>query len=321
MVKRAALLFLAIAVSGCRTTLTPDRAGPLTGEAAAADLARRYELILAHSGNWGEGGKIVLDVAYNALREGRAAGKWDKVGLEDLWAESIKEGGGLFNKPDKRWGKTTAQETKDMLGQTTIGPWQITVQNVKSEYGLPYGIQRDWTNQQVYDYCRDHPEIQAKMISDYIQKAYTTYGRRGPYGIQRYFWLEAYVKGEIGKGAWDKSVLPTAPDGDWRKLTPEMKADTGFYAKQLVCGTSYNPYGLLYWLWVTKDDAGIRYLLRTWRDQKLMVWDGAMNDAVPTDKPGDFAIRPDDLKYLEKFPECKADLTRLVNEVLAEKVQ
>jgi len=293
--------------------------GWAVAEATSPTLETRYERIVARMEPFGEGGKIVLDVAHDVLSEGRADGKWDLVGLEDLWAESIKEGGVLFNKPEKRWGKTTAEETRDMIGQTTIGPWQITVTNVKNEYGLPYGVQEDWSNNQVMDYCREHPEIQAKMISDYIQKAYTQYGKRSPYGIQRYFWLEAYVKGEIGQGEWDKSVLPVAPDGDWRKLTPEMKADTGFYAKQLVCGNSHNPHGLLYWLCVTGDGEGIRDLLRTWRDQKKMIWDADKKDAVLTDEPGHFAIHAEDLKYMERFPECHSRVTKLVNEVLAEK--
>lgn len=304
------LIFALLIPLGCRTAPAPRT----SRQASLDDLDRRYEAILERIEPFGEGGKIVLDTAYRVLREGKAEGKWPRVGLEDLWAESIKEGRSLFNQPERRWGKTTAEETKDMIGQTTIGPWQITVTNVKTIYGLPYGVQPDWPDAKVYVYCRDHPEIQAKMISDYIQEAYTKYGKRGPYGIQRYFWLEAYVKGWIGQGEWDKSVLPTAPDGDWTKLTPEMKADTGFYAKQLLLGSRHNPYGLLYWLWVTGDEAGIREALRTWRDQKKRVWDDELGDAVLTEEPGDFAIRPEDLKYLEQFPECHADLTRLVNE-------
>ena len=301
------LLFLA----GCVSTSKRSEDAVLT------DLDRRYEAILTRMEPYGEGGRIVLDVAYRVLREGKADGRWPWVGLEDLWAESIQEGSILFNKPDRRWGKTTAEETKDMIGQTTIGPWQITVTNVKTKYGLPYGVHPDWPDAKVYVYCRDHPEIQVKMISDYIQEAYTDYGRRSPYGIQRYFWIEAYVRGWIGKGRWDKSVLPTAPDGDWTKLTPEMKADTGFYAKQLLVGGNHNP-GLLYWLWVTGDEAAIRQALRTWRDQKKMAWDEQRSDAVPTDEPGDFAIHPEDFKYLERYPRCRADLARLAQEILNE---
>jgi hypothetical protein len=241
------------------------------------------------------------------------------VGLEDLWTECIQEGAGLFNDPDRRWGKTTAEETKDMIGQTTIGPWQITVTNVKTKYGLPYGVRPDWSDEKVYTYCRDHPDIQAKMIADYVQEAYTKYGRRGPYGIQRYFWLEAYVRGWIGQGRWDLSVLPTPPDGDWRRLTPAMKANTGFYAKQVLVGWRGNPRGLLYWLWATNDLDAVREVLRTWRYQKKMVWDEKLGDAVSTDEPGNFAIRPRDLKYMRPFTECHTVLTRLVNEVLAEK--
>jgi hypothetical protein len=304
---------VAILAAGCQTT--PGRGS----SRAVTDLDRRYERIVQRIEPFKEGGRIVLDVAYSTLREGKAEGKWDRVGLEDLWAEAIKEGGVLFNQPERRWGKTTAEETRDMIGQTTIGPWQITVTNVKNKYGLPYGVKPDWSNNEVNDYIRQHPEIQVKMISDYIQEAYSDYGKRSPYGIQRYFWLEAYVRGWIGQGEWDKSVLPTAPDGDWRKLTPEMKADTGFYAKQLVCGNSHNPYGLLYWLWVSGNTEGMRDLLRTWRDQKLMTWDEENGKAVLTDEPGNFAIHPEDLKYMEQFPEAHAEVARIVKEVLAEK--
>ena len=255
--------WVAGACGGCATA---------PNQAALEDLDRRYEAIRATGDAYGPGGRIVLDTAYRVLREGRARGQWPLVGLEDLWVEAIQEGAGLFNQPDRRWGKTTAAETKDMIGQTTIGPWQITVTNVKAKYGLPYGVQPEWPDAQVYAYCRDNPDIQAKMIADYIQEAGTNYGRRGPYAIQRYFWLEGYTRGWIGQGAWDKSVLPEPPGGDWTKLTPEMKADTGFYAKQILVGWRGNPRGLLYWLWVTGDTGGIRAALRTWRYLTGMVW-------------------------------------------------
>ena len=291
---------------------------PRPSQVSLDELDRRYGAIAAQAEAYGAGGRIVLDTAYRTLRQGRASGKWELVGLEDLWVEAIQEGAGLFNKPDRRWGKTTAAETKDMIGQTTIGPWQITVTNVKSKYGRPYGVQADWPDAQVYAYCRDHPEIQVQMIADYIQEAYSTYGVRGPYGIQRYFWLEAYVRGWIGRGRWDQSVLPNPPDGDWTKLTPEMKADTGFYAKQILLGWRGNPRGLLYWLWVTGDTEAIRETLRTWRDQRQMTWDTTVNDAVPTNEPGDFAIYPADLQYVKVYPDCHAELVKLAIEVLLE---
>jgi len=307
---------VAASIAACTGCLTPR---PAPYEAAVVDLDRRYEALLAQSAGYGPGGRIVLDTAYAALRAGRAEGRWPAVGLEDLWTESIQEGGGLFNQPDRRWGKTTATETKDMIGQTTIGPWQITVTNVRAKYGLPYGVQPDWSDAQVYGYCRDHPDIQAKMIADYIEEAYGKYGRRGPYGIQRYFWLEGYTRGWIGQGAWDKSVLPEPPGGDWTKLTSEMKADTGFYAKQILVGWRGNPRGLLYWLWVAGDADGIRETLRTWRDQGRMVWDESAGDARLTEEPGDFSVYPQDLRYLKPFSECHAELVKVVLEVLMER--
>ncbi|MBN1513330.1 MAG: hypothetical protein JXB13_15040 [Phycisphaerae bacterium] len=303
-----------VVLAGCAT---PPRAATSTDR--VTDLDRRYAAMAAQCEPYGDGGRLVLQTAYRVLREGYAKGHWPAVGLEDLFAEAVQEGAGLFNDPDRRWGRTTAVETKDMLGQTTIGPWQITIDNVRHIYGRPYGITPDWPEEKVYTYCRDHPDVQARMIADYIQEAYTKYGRRGPYGIQRYFWLEAYVRGRIGQGRWDEPVLPTPPDGDWTKLTPEMKADTGFYAKQILLGWRGNPRGLLYWLCVTGDEDAIRAALRTWRDQRRMEWDETTGDAVLTNQPGGFAVRPEDLRHMERFPECHAMVTRLAREVLAEK--
>ncbi len=286
---------------------------------AVGDLDRRHQAIAAASDAYGEGGGIVLDTAWRVLREGRAEGRWPLVGLEDLWVEAIQEGASLFNKPDRRWGMTSAAETKDMIGQTTIGPWQITVTNVRTRYGLPYGVSPDWSEAEVYAFCRDHPEIQVKMIADYIQEAYTDYGRRSPYGIQRYFWLEGYTRGWIGRGRWDESVLPTPPDGDWTKLTPEMKADTGFYAKQVLLGWRGNSRGLLYWLCVTGDDEALRDTLRTWRDQRRMTWNEASSRAVQTDEPGGYVVKAEDLKYLEAHPACHTKVRRIVEEVLRER--
>ncbi len=308
-------LLLAAWVIGCRS---PETHPAPPAESPGPDLEQRYRRIVAASGAYGPGGREVLDVAYRTLREGRMQGKWLRVGLEDLWTEALQEGASLFNDPERRWGRTTAAETKDMLGQTTIGPWQITVENVRHTYGRPYGVMAEWTDLQIYEYCRDRPAIQAAMICDYIEEAYGKYGRRGPYGIQRYFWLEGYVRGWIGQGRWDKSVLPVPPDGDWKRLTPEMKADTGFYAKQVVCGWPGSGGRLLYWLSVTGDGAGILELLRTWRDQRRMVWNEATGEAELTTEPGGFAIHAADLTYLRPF-EAQHDAVRAaVEQVLSE---
>lgn len=304
---------IAAGSTGCATP-PPAAAG-----AVVADLDRRYAAIRAQSASYGAGGQLVLATAFRVLRAGQAVGKWPLVGLEDLWVEAIQEGGGLFNRPERRWGRTTAAETKDMIGQTTIGPWQITVTNVKTKYGLPYGVQPEWSDAEVYAYCRDHPEVQVQMIADYMQEAYAKYGHRGPYGIQRYFWLEGYVRGWIGQGAWDQSVLPEPPDGDWQKLTPQMKANTGFYAKQILVGWRGNSRGLLYWLWVTGDEAAIRAVLRVWRDQTVMTWNESSGDAVAAEERGRFEVYPADLRYLQKHPECYSALTRLVTEILLER--
>ena len=163
---------------------------------------------------------------------------------------------------------------------------------MKNTFGIPYGIRPDWPEAKVYAFCRDHPEVQAKMIADYIQNSYSKYGHRGPYAIQNYFWFEAYVRGWIGQGEWDKSVLAEAPGGDWRKLTPEMKANTGFYAKQVLVGHRGNPQGMLFWFWAAGDTQTVRETLRTWRDQKKMVYNAEEKSSVLSADPGGFAIQP-----------------------------
>jgi hypothetical protein len=62
-----------------------------------------------------------------------------------------------------------------MIGQTTIGPWQLTVSNIRHVYGPRYGVDPNWPDAQVYTFCRDHPDIQAKMIIDYIQLSYESF--------------------------------------------------------------------------------------------------------------------------------------------------
>lgn len=282
-------------------------------------LDEKYQKIkdFIGEGMYGKGGLVVLKVGYEALREKKMKGGAKLVGIEDLWAHAVKEGAVLFNKPDKLWGKTTAEETHDMLGQTTIGPWQITVWNVKDIYGPPYGVKKEWSNAEVYVWCREHPEIQAKMISDYIQLSYTDYGLRSPYAIQRYFWLEAYVKGEIGQGKWTNRPVAIPPSGNWKDLTPEMLRNTGFYAKQLLLGSQHNQHGLLFWLWVTGDIEAIKDTLRVWRDQKKLIWqDGKI---VKTEEPGNFAIQPGDLIFCDCHPEFKEKLKGLVKQILEEK--
>lgn len=278
----------------------------------------RYERISSFIGTerYGEGGQVVLRVAAKALEEKNAAGEGLLVGLEDVWSHSLQEGLALFNKPDALWGKTTAEETSDMIGQTTIGPWQMTLRNIRHTYGKPYGVKESWTDVEIYEYCRQRPIIQAKMIIDYIQQSYETFGKRSPYAIQRYFWLEPFVKGELGQSEdWTKIVVAKPPTGGtWKDLTPEMKADTGFYAKQILLGTSYTNSGLLFWLQVTSDQEGLHETLRTWRDQKRIII--APDDApenktmtiegvryMQTNQPGGFAISEDDVIYYKDSPE------------------
>ena len=263
-----------------------------------ADLQQRFERILAKSRDYGDGGRLVLETAYHTLAAGRAMDRWPDVGLEDLWAHAIQEGRTLFNDDKARWGRTGPRETKDMIGQTTVGPWQLTTTNIQNEYGVPYGVHADWTMKQVFDFCESHPAVQAGMICDYIQKSYSMLGTRSPYAIQRYFWLEAFVKNEIGQGQWDKSVLPTPPDGDWKKLTPAMKADTGFYAKQILLGYKTKSDGLLYWLWVTGDLDAISATLSMWKTQHDGTWNDAKQTVDWVESSGRFAVKEEDLKWV-----------------------
>ncbi|MCD6385616.1 hypothetical protein J7M23_07525 [Candidatus Sumerlaeota bacterium] len=317
MKENIVLIFLLILVLIMSCTPSP-RVIP-EREIEMARLDAKYQKIKDFIGEkmYGRGGLEVLTVAYKALQEKKKNNEAGLVGLEDLWAHALQEGAVLFNKPDKLWGKTTAQETSDMLGQTTIGPWQITIWNVKDIYGPPYGVKKEWSNAKVYAWCRERPLVQAKMITDYIQKSYEDYGKRSPYAIQRYFWLEAYVKGEIGQGEWTKSPVAKSPTGRWQDLTPEMKRDTGFYAKQVLLGNKHNPHGLLFWLWVTGDIDAIKETLRTWKHQKKLIWqDGKI---VPTDEPGNFAIKPEDVIFCDCHPEFKKALKKIVKQILEEK--
>ncbi|QDU71122.1 polysaccharide deacetylase family protein [Mucisphaera calidilacus] len=320
------ILLLILFFTGCSATTTTHMT------TTPPDLDTRYQRISNNIGDtrYGPGGQVILRVAYEALLQKHAAGEGNLVGLEDLWAHALQEGFILFNDPDKRWGRTTAEETADMIGQTTIGPWQITVRNIRETYGPPYGIQPDWTPAQVNDFCRDHPDVQAMMIIDYIQRSYEQLGQRSPYAIQRYFWLEPYVTGEIGQSHdWTRSVLAKPPPGGtWQDLTPEMKADTGFYAKQILMGTPYTDTGLLYWLYTTGDTEGAKQALRTWRDQKrLRVID--QDDTLDTrtlegthytltEHPGNFTIQPRDVRYYADEPETQTAIRQLIAEVALE---
>lgn len=243
-------------------------------------LDEKYEKIRRHPAWAGPGAQEVLRVAYETLREG----KWKHVGLEDLVVESLQEGRILFEKPEKRWGPTTAAETKDFIGQTTIGPWQITITNIRNTYGAKYGVDPKWTDGEIARFCAKNPRVQAAMICDYIEGTYARYGRRSPYAIQAYFWLEPFVKGESAQGPWDESVLKRP-----------MK-ESGFYAKQIVCGHPHQPYGLLYWLGYTEAWAEAEQVVRAWSEAKRHVW--ATDHAEATKEEGGFGLQAEDLKHV-----------------------
>lgn len=251
-------------------------------------LDEKYEKIRRHPAWAGPGAQEVLRVAYETLREGT----WKRVGLEDLVVESLQEGRILFEKPEKRWGPTTAAETKDFVGQTTIGPWQITITNVRNTFGAKYGVDPKWTDAEIARFCAKNPRIQAAMICDYIEGTYARYGRRSPYAIQAYFWLEPFVKGESAQGAWDESVLKRP-----------MK-ESGFYAKQIVCGHPHQPYGLLYWLAYTGAWEEAEQVVRTWEETPIHVWKG--DHAEATEHRGNFRLGAEDLRHIS--PDLRSPL-------------
>jgi hypothetical protein len=303
-----------------------------------AELDAKYERLSAFIGDtYGDGGQEVLGVAHRALREKWAAGEGTLVGLEDLWAHAMQEGQSLFNQPERLWGRTTASETGDMIGQTTVGPWQMTVWNIRDHYGPRYGVDSAWSNEEVNAWARERPEIQAKMITDYIQRSYELFGRRSPYAIQRYFWLKPFVEGELGQAEdWTRSPVARPPDGGtWEDLTPEMKRDTGFYAKQVLMGANYTRRGLLFWLVVTGDLDEARAVLRTWRDQRRVIivspdeaiaWEGQDQAQfeddlyVWTNEMGGFEVMPGDVRFGEDHPEIQTTMRELVMEVIAEAI-
>lgn len=223
----------------------------MNGASFSADLSlgKRVESIREHYAASGAG-LSVLDTAVRAVNEG----SYKLVGIEDLWATALKEGRTLFPKPTL-WGATTAEQTGDMLGQTTVGPWQITLQNAR-EYGAAYGLQSEWSDRQVVSYLESNRVIQARIAADFIEVSYQMFGKRNPLGIQRYFWLDGFLQRKIGQGAWYNRVLAKSP---------EEMITTGFYAKQLLLGSRYNPQGLLYWLYISGDRTAVIDALDAWK--------------------------------------------------------
>src|SRR5262249_29476751 len=177
-------------------------------------------------------------------------------------------------------------QSRDMLGQTTLGPWQITLANAR-EYGAPYGIHNEWTDSQLISFVQGQPGTQARLAADFIEDSYRDYGLRSPLAVQRYFWLDGFLQKKIGQGPWYNSVLA---------LHPNEMSQTGFYAKQLLLGSRYNPDGLLYWLWISGDEEAIRATLDRWK-----------RDGYP--------ITPTDLKYCG----CEPAFGSFLKKILANK--
>ena len=220
--------------------------------AAEPSLQQRFERIQAHSRPHGSAGLSVLKESFNTMS--RRDYRW--VGLEDLWATALKEGRTLFT-GSRPWGATLPGETGDMLGQTTVGPWQITIANAR-EYGAACGVEKSWDDNRVIAFLESQPAVQARISADFIEESYREYGRRTPLAMQRYFWLDGFLQKKIGQGAWYNSVLAKTAAG---------MAATGFYAKQLLLGSRFNPEGLLYWLYRTGDEDGVRETLAAWKEK------------------------------------------------------
>lgn len=212
-------------------------------------LQQRYDKIKAASVIYGTGGRTVLDTAFAALK-GKTT---SQVSLEDLWSVALKEGKNLFNR-SFLWSSTSPMETGDMLGQTTIGPWQITIETAR-KYGAPRGVLAEWNDLRLIPFLERNPRIQASIAAALLEDSYRKHGRRTPHALQNYFWLEGFLSQKIGQGKWFDNVLARKPAG---------RHQTGFYAKQLLLGSRFNPQGLLYWLYVTGDYAAIRETLKTW---------------------------------------------------------
>jgi len=301
---------------GCSSVgIKKKGSGSMTNLDRISLLEKKYQLMLQEIDRYGPGGKEVLTVAYTALKEGYAEGKWPDVYLEELWTHALQEGLALFNTP-RLWGPTTAEETGDMLGQLTVGPWQMTLQNIKI-YSLKYGGDPSWSDTEWLSWIKANPVIQAKMISDFLQNLCDLYGKFSIYCIQAYFWLEPFVKGEIGQGPWYKSPVAKSPTGRWQDITPEDKRQTGCYAKQIILGNWYNPHGLLYWLYVTKDEETIKYILELWnKKQKKYVWDEERKIAVATEeKLTGYEIKEEDIIYCSCHPEFKEYIKNLLRQM------
>jgi hypothetical protein len=306
-------LFPAWAAGNPSTALSPAK--------LAARDSHQYLSMRRAVKDYGKSGTETLQTAFRALQDLHRKGKDPLVELADLWTVCLQEGSSLFKTPQRLWGASSAEETLDMLGQTTVGPWQITVSNISQRLGPAYGIKQDWPASKVVDFCRKHHEVQAKMAADLIQNNYASYGgKRSPYGIQSYFWLEAYLNGEIGQGEWDSEVL-VAQDPFTRKPadSPALRKNTGFYAKQILLGWRGQPHGILYWLWVANEKEGMKEALRVWKDQVPWKWDGAKNKPrpVPGVAAGKFEIKEADVKYCSCHPAFAKDLRKMVKSLSA----
>lgn len=191
----------------------------------------------------------VLAVAYRTVRHS----KNDLVGLEDLWTAALKEGKTLF-KNSNLWKATYPSRTHDMLGQTSIGPWQLTLSTARKFYPMK---RKPLTDSELLNGLEQNPETQAEIAASIFESSYKSYGQRSPMAIQNYFWLEPFQKKEIAQGPWYASVLA---------INPQDRRNTGFYAKQFLLGSRFNPEGLLYWLYITRDHTAVREALRTWSE-------------------------------------------------------
>ncbi len=277
----------------------------------------------------------LLDSSRDALEELNKQGKAPLVELTDLWAVVSQEGtyvtaGNILNYWGMNYGDGTLRAMEETRDDTFIGPWRLDTKDIL-KYGPDCGA--TGTLDQIIQSFADNSKLEVMIVASKLQDLYAQFGKRSPYALQSYFNLEAYLKGEIGQGKWDDYILVKYPP-----VTPEKLKATGFYGKQLLMGSntdpSYHyiaklecPYGMMYWIWVSRDYDGIKQTLLTWKNQVKWVWDHDKNAPVATAEPGNFGITQEDNKapmtgyYKGNDEDFYVDMKKYIDEVSGAQAQ
>ncbi len=320
------------------TALPPDDSSPqamqdkLDGQATAFGDSVRLLANDWHNQNsiLSEMGEAIHDALADLYKDNKAT----LVETADLMGLAVQQGyQEIAKNPQQMWdrhGNTTYVLTLRALsvGQQFIGPWNLTTMQCY-HFGAPYGVKTDMTDDQLADFLKQNPKVQAIIASLRLQDLYSKYGKRGPYSLQAYFDLGDFIEGKVGQGKWDDPVTPSRNS----VADPKALAATGFFAKQVLLGSKAgveggtgaleSPYGILYWLWAVHDNDGIKRSLLTWRDQAKAKWDSATASAAMTGEPGNFEIKKEDNKnpqsgdYKGTNAQYFSDLNKLLDEVAA----